>query len=152
MLAVPDVRPDLNLPMQLLQPGCDVAADDAVLDLHIGSKRLAGEQGQEGFADGLVLGAMHEGQILLAQNVLSGGVQGHEQRALPIHTQHLPAELRIGHKDHELPKDAVPGEAWEGVPATHGKNHDSNSSSNPMLQVQDVVQFGVPSGTEGSCE
>ena len=65
--------------MQVPEPLCNVLPDDAILDLHVRPERFAGEQGQEGLADGLMLRAVHEGQVLLPQNILGRGVERHEQ-------------------------------------------------------------------------
>ena len=46
-----------------LQPLCDVAAYNAVLQLHIGPQRLPSEQCQKGLSDSLVCRAVHEGQV-----------------------------------------------------------------------------------------
>ncbi len=74
----PDEVADLDLPaLRGREPVGDMGTHHAVLQLHICPKRLAREERKERFADGLVRGAVHEGQVVGAQDGLGRGVHGH---------------------------------------------------------------------------
>ena len=112
---VPDKEADLPFTLHSL-PLLHMLSDDAVLELHICGKRFAGEQRQERLANCLVWGSMHESQVPLPQDVLSRGMHGHEECVRVIVAEDTATDFSVCGEDHELATQAVPRQAWEGVP------------------------------------
>lgn len=112
----PDKEANLTLALHLL-PLLEVLSNDTVLKLYIRGQRLAGEQGQEGLANGLVRRPVHESQVALPEDVLARGVHGHQKGLGIVVAEHPAADCSVCGEDHELAAEAVPRETWEGVPA-----------------------------------